>query len=360
VRKYQEYRDEARQISTELITSLVLAVLGTIVVSTLALAAVATIGPYIYLSATTSIEMPYEHWRSIFFARLWGAGLLTTGLIAGAALYKSFQLSEEGGRGVARSLGGKLVRSDTQDPQQRKLLNVVEELAIATGLRTPPVFVLEDEEGINAFAAGFETKDVVIGVTRGAVEHLKRNQLQGVIAHEFSHIVHGDMRLNIRLLGVVTGIQAISFVAAYLLRLGVNVKHPLGSAIAFAFGGVIWPIGQIGSLFALLVNFAVNRQREFLADASAVHFTRDPQGLCDALRILLEEEQGSRVRGSAARLASHMFFASSDSAWQRLFQTHPPLEERIRRIDPMLSSPSPPVGTEESVGDPTELATLNA
>lgn len=214
------------------------------------------------------------------------------------------------------------------------MLNVVEELAIATGLRTPPVYVLENEPGINAFAAGFEAKDAVVGVTRGAIDRLKRHQLQAVLAHEFSHIANGDMRLNIRLLGIVTGIQAISFVARYLFRMGISVKNPLGTGLAWAFGAVIWPIGQVGSLFALLINLAVNRQREFLADASAVQFTRDPQGLIEALEILLEDEAGSRVQGPGTELASHMFFASGGTAWQRQFQTHPPLEERIRRLDP--------------------------
>jgi Zn-dependent protease with chaperone function len=334
VRKYQQQRDEAQEITTELFVVLAVAVLGTIAISTLALAAVAVAGPYAYLSITTNIEMPLEHWRELFFNRLLAAGALTALLVGGVAAYKSFQLAEGGGRMLARSLGGTKVPQDTADAEHRKVLNVVEELAIATGLRTPPVYVLEGEPGINAFAAGFEAKDAVVGVTRGAIDRLKRDQLQAVMAHEFSHIIHGDMRLNIRLLGVLTGIQAISFVARYLFRVGMSVKHPLGSTIAFAFGAVIWPIGQIGSLFALLINLAVNRQREFLADASAVQYTRNPQGLIEALETLLEDEEGSRVQGPGTELASHMFFASGGTAWQRLFQTHPPLEERIRRLEP--------------------------
>lgn len=334
MRKYQEYRDDAHALTAEFCVLLAIAVLGTIVVSTLALAAVAVLGPYVYLSLTTTIKMPPEHWRDMFFGRLWGAGALTSLVVAGVAAYKSFQLAEGGGRFVAQSLGGIRVLPGGDDPGHRKVLNVVEELAVATGLRTPPVYVLENEPGINAFAAGFEAKDAVVGVTRGAIDRLQRHQLQGVMAHEFSHLVHGDMRLNIRLLGIVTGIQAISFVATYLLRMGMSVKHPLGTTLAWAFGGAIWPIGQIGSLFALLINLAVNRQREFLADASAVQFTRDPHGLCEALAVLLDDETGSRVQGPGTELASHMFFASGDAAWQRLFQTHPPLEERIRRLDP--------------------------
>jgi Zn-dependent protease with chaperone function len=356
MRKYQEFREEAHQITTELSLVLAIAVLGTIVVSTIALAAVAVAAPYAYVSYTTTIKMPFEHWRYMFVHRLYAAGMLTTLMVIGVALYKWFQLTEGGGRWLAKSLGGTMVRPEDADEGHRRALNVVEELAIATGLKTPPLYVLENEPGINAFAAGFEKKDAVVGVTRGAIDRLKRHQLQAVLAHEFSHIAHGDMRLNSRLLGIVTGVQAISFVANYLLRVGMSVKHPLGTTIAFAFGGVIWPIGQIGSLFALLINMAVNRQREFLADASAVQYTRDPQGLCEALQILLEDEVGSRVQGPGTELASHMFFASGKTAWQRLFQTHPPLEERIRRIDPSLAASSPSAAISDDVDQAAEPA----
>jgi Zn-dependent protease with chaperone function len=203
------------------------------------------------------------------------------------------------------------------------------------------VFVLKGEPGINAFVAGFDSKDLVIGVTQGAIDRLKRHQLQGLIAHEYSHIANGDMRLNIQVLGVLTGVQAISYAARYLIRLatpstekGSAGKPPLGMILAFVFGSVLWPIGQIGSLFATLIHLAVNRQREFLADASAVQFTRDPLGLCETLAILMDDETQGRLVDPGARVASYMFFASGSTAWQRLLQSHPPLEERIRRLDP--------------------------
>jgi Zn-dependent protease with chaperone function len=153
------------------------------------------------------------------------------------------------------------------------------------------------------------------------------------------------MRLNIRLLGVLAGIQAISFVARFLIRLGTETskrpndhgKHPLGMILALACGCVLWPVAQVGALFALVLNMAVNRQREFLADATAVQYTRDPQGLSEALQVLLTDETGSRIEGTGAELASHMFFASGRSGWQRLWRTHPPLEERIRRLDQSAS-----------------------
>lgn len=336
MRKYHEQRDEARGLTTELCLVLAIAVVGTIAVSALAMAAITTAAAYGYLSTVTNIVMPADYWRHVFYDRLVQCGVLTLLAVGGTAAYKSWELAEGGGRGVARSLGGTRVSEPGSDPDRLKVLNVVEELAIATGIRPPPVFVLSGEPGINAFAAGFNAKDAVIGVTQGAIDRLKRHQLQGIIAHEFSHIINGDMRLNIQILGVLTGVQAISFAARFLLRLAAPTsgKHPLGMVLALLFGAALWPIGQIGSLFATLIHLAVNRQREFLADASAVQFTRDPVGLCEALLILLDDEAGSRMVGPGARLASHMFFAPSSGAWQRLLQTHPPIQERIRRLDP--------------------------
>jgi Zn-dependent protease with chaperone function len=347
MRKYQEQRDEARGLTGELCILLALAVIGTIVLSSIAMAGVATAGAHGYVSATTSIKMPPEYWWKVFYDRLWQCSVLTVLAVLGTAIYKTWQLADGGGRALARSLGGSRITDADTDPELLKVRNVVEELAIATGLKAPPVFVLKDEPGINAFAAGLNPKDAVVGITKGAIDRLTRSQLQGVLAHEFSHIQNGDMRLNIQILGVLTGIQAITFAARFLLRLAMPTdskgnlgggKHPLGMILALVFGAALWPIGQIGSFFATLIHFAVNRQREFLADASAVQYTRDPIGLIEALTVVLEDEQGSRLVGPAARLASHMFFAGSGDAWQKLFQTHPPLEERIHRLDPAIAA----------------------
>jgi Zn-dependent protease with chaperone function len=205
--------------------------------------------------------------------------------------------------------------------------------------------------------AALHHKDGAIGVSRGTIDKLKHHQLSGVVAHEFSHIANGDMWLNIRLLGILTGIQSVAIAADYLLRLSSPTvgskrpagggRHPLGMTLALVFGAALWPIGQIGSLFASSIRLAVNRQREFLADASAGQYTRDPHGLCEALNILLESEAGGRIRGPGAQLASHMFFASSGTTWQRHFETHPPLQERIRRLDPSQDCkfPRPPLET---------------
>jgi Zn-dependent protease with chaperone function len=345
MRKYHDQRDEARGLTGELCLLLAIAVIGTIVVSAVAMALISTVAAYGYVSATTNIEMGPAYWRNVFFQRLVQCGVLTLLAVGGTALYKSWQLAESGGPCVAQLLGGSRISTVDADSAQKRLLNIVDEVAIATGIRPPPVFVLKDEAGINAFAAGLDRKDAVIGVTQGAIDRLQRAQLQGIIAHEFSHIINGDMRLNIQILGVLTGVQALTMAARFLLRLGLPTpekgadgKHPLGMILALIFGIALWPIGQIGSLFAMLIHLGVNRQREFLADASAVQFTRDPQGLCEALTILQDDELGSRMVGPGARLASHMFFADGRGAWQRLVHTHPSLEERIRRLDPSLTS----------------------
>jgi Zn-dependent protease with chaperone function len=322
---------------------------GTIALSALAVAALATAGPYAYVSATTNIEMPAEHWRDMFCDRLLQAGILTLWLVAGTAAYQTWRLSEGGGHAIARSLGGVRIREGDGGADGLKLLNVVEEMALATGIRPPAVYLLRDEPGINAFAAGLEVEEAVIGVTQGAVDRLKRHQLQGVIAHEFSHIVNGDMRLNLQLLGVLTGVQAIASVARFLLRMAIhrdekvtNGVQAMGSILAGVFGAVLWPIGQIGSMFAMMIHAAVNRQREFLADASAVQFTRDPQGLYEAIQILLNDQSGARLQSPATRVASHMFFAADGHAWQRLLDSHPPLEERLRRLDPTATNLAAP------------------
>jgi Zn-dependent protease with chaperone function len=343
MRKYHVQRDEARGLTTELCLLLALAVIGTIAISALAFTALSLGLSYAYLSATTTIKMPDDYWRNLVYERLLLSFVLTLIAVAGTALYRSWEMASGGGRCVARLLGGTRIIDADKEPAQTRVVNVVDELAIATGIKPPPVFVLKDEPGINAFAAGLNPKDTVIGVTQGAIDRLQRHQLQGVIAHEFSHIVNGDMRLNIQLLGVLTGVQAIAFAAQFLLRLGMpgrdaGKKNPLGMILALLFGVALWPIGQVGSLFAKLIQLAVNRQREFLADASAVQYTRDPHGLCEALAILLDDEAGSRLTSPGSRLASHMFFASGSGAWQLLFQSHPPVLERIRRLDPNLTT----------------------
>jgi len=253
------------------------------------------------------------------------------------SLYKIMALSA-GGKAVAESLGGQLIPQNSDDLKQRKLLNVVEEMAIASGTPTPPVYLLVNEPGINAFAAGFTPRDAVIGVTQGTIDHLSREQLQGVIAHEFSHIFNGDMRLNIRLIGVLNGILIIGIAGYYMLyatsfsgRGRSNDKA--GGIMALAIGLMV--IGFAGTFFGGLIKAAVSRQREYLADASAVQFTRNPDGIAGALKRIGGLEFGSKVENPGASTVSHAFFAQGISGFMQSFSaTHPPLTKRILRIDP--------------------------
>ena len=219
------------------------------------------------------------------------------------SLYKIMALSA-GGKTVAEALGGKLIPQNTDDLKQRKLLNVVEEMAIASGTPAPPVYLLADEPGINAFAAGFSPRDAIIGVTQGTIDHLSRDQLQGVIAHEFSHIFNGDMRLNIRLMGVLNGILIIGFIGYYILhsasysRRGRGNDKGAGGILALAIGLMV--IGFAGTFFGGLIKAAVSRQREYLADASAVQFTRNPDGIAGALKRIGRLELDSKVANPGA------------------------------------------------------------
>jgi Zn-dependent protease with chaperone function len=254
------------------------------------------------------------------------------------SLYKIMALSA-GGKVVAEGVGGQLIAQNTTDLNQRKLLNVVEEMAIASGTPAPPVYLLAHEQGINAFAAGFSPKDAVIGVTQGAIEHLSRDQLQGVIAHEFSHIFNGDMSLNIRLTGVLNGILVLGFIGYYLLRSASVSRRGRGNGkgaagiFALAIGLIV--IGFAGSFFGGLIKAAVSRQREYLADASAVQFTRNSEGISGALKRIGGLKFGSVLENPGAPEISHAFFAQGVSGFmQTLSSTHPPLTKRILRIDP--------------------------
>jgi Zn-dependent protease with chaperone function len=267
----------------------------------------------------------------------------TASLIGGGSLYRIASLAG-GGRTVAELLGGRLLHPQTTDPDERKILNVVEEMAIAAGTPVPPVYLLETEDGINAFAAGHSPNDAVIGVTRGCVRTLSRDELQGVVAHEFSHILNGDMRLDLRLMGVLFGILLIGLAGYMLLRSTASVRFESGDRDGERRGGnplpliglALYVIGYVGVFFANLIKSAVSRQREFLADASAVQFTRNPDGIAGALKKIGALAEGSTIREPRAEEASHMFFGNAGGAGQLfgLLATHPPLVERIRRIDP--------------------------
>lgn len=263
----------------------------------------------------------------------------STLLIVGATLYRIIRLSSGGGS-VARELGGTQVPPDVQDPLRRRLRNVVEEISIASGVPVPDIFVLEREPGINAFAAGFAPGDAAIAVTRGALEVLNRDELQGVIAHEFSHILNGDMRLSMRMMGVLFGIMVLGLIGRFIVHGGYRGSivssrrgRGRGAGAVLLIGVGLLVLGWIGVFFARVIKAAVSRQREYLADASAVQFTRQTDGIADALKKIAGFKAESFLQAADPEEVSHMLF-SRGSRLSSLFATHPPLIERIRALQP--------------------------
>ena len=275
---------------------------------------------------------PLGDWIGTHPRMVIGTTLVVLAIISLASFYKTMVLGGGGGV-VARSLGGVRISADTTDPLQRRLLNVVEEMAIASGVPMPEVYLLEQESGINAFAAGHNTSNAAIGVTRGTLTTLNRAELQGVIAHEFSHILNGDMKLNVRLMGLLFGLLVIALIGRTVLRGATRVRGDRkgGVMIVMLIALAVLVIGYIGLFFGRLIQAAVSRSREALADASAVQFTRDPQGLRGALLKIGASSAGSRVGNPEVEEVAHMLFAPGMS---RLFATHPPLHDRLKAIDP--------------------------
>ena len=279
----------------------------------------------------------------LFNPGLIGAVSLAVSSVVGCgSLYKVASL-RGGGESVAAMLGGRLLPPGSRDPGERRILNVVEEMALAAGTPVPPVYILDNEPGINAFAAGYTIDDAVIGINRGTIDLLSRDELQGVVAHEFSHILNGDMRMSIRIMGILHGIQLLALIGYYVLRGSYysgggrrrsgNDNKGAGAILAVALGLIV--IGWIGLFFARVIKASVSRQREYLADASAVQFTRNPEGIAGALKMIGASAEGSLVHSPAAEETSHMFFGSMFGGRNfNLFATHPPLEKRIAEIEP--------------------------
>ena len=336
-----EQQAAARWTSTRLVLLMALAIAG-IVLAVDGVVWVATQSPKLVLFATLS----------------------SVAVIAIGSLYRIASLGG-GGEPVAQQLGGTLVPENTTEPGLRRLRNVVEEIAIASGVPVPKLYVLEHEAGINAFAAGYSTSDAVVAVTRGALDRLNRDELQGVIAHEFSHILNGDMRLNIRLVGVLFGILMIGLIGRKILEHGRFGGRGKGIGAILVAALVAMLIGYIGLFFGRMIKAGVSRTREKLADASAVQFTRQTQGLSGALKKIGGLHDGSRLnQRSDAEEVSHMLFGDGVGFDQlfagKLFATHPPLLERIRALEPGFNDEalarlqaqwiaSPPDGMQEDV-----------
>ncbi len=333
-------QDKARRTTRRLVVFFSLAVISLIIITNLF--AMFVLG---YLNADTQPLSAGNIATQFNWEMFFTISAIVITVILGGSAYKTMALSG-GGQVVAESLGGQLINHSTQDLHERKVLNVVEEMAIASGSPVPPVYIL-DEEGINAFAAGYTTGDAVIGVTRGTIRFLSRDELQGVIAHEFSHILNGDMRLNIRLIAILHGILLLGIIGYYMLRSsgrGSSNKNG-GGIVALGLGLIV--IGYAGTFFGNLIKASVSRQREFLADASAVQFTRNNLGIAGALKKIGGYAAGSKLETPAAPTMSHAYFSNGVSTlFGSLLATHPPLEVRIKRIEPGWDGKFTPV-TEE-------------
>ena len=344
-------QDKARRHTSRLIFLFALAVVFLILLTNLLF-----VGTFAYMAADetesffNAITNTYD--RDVVIVISIGVSLL----ILLGSLYKIISLSK-GGQAIAEMLGGQLVSQSTTDAEERKLLNIVEEMSIAAGMPVPQVYLLE-ESGINAFAAGQSHSNAVIGVTRGSLSQLSRDELQGVIAHEFSHILNGDMRLNLRLLGVLHGILLIGIIGEHILnsmRYRSRGKKDNGGAILVIGIGLL-VIGYAGTFFGKWIKASVSRQREYLADASAVQFTRNKDSIAGALKKIGGLEQGSILETPSASEYSHAYFANGVSSFfESMFATHPPLKDRIKKVDPgwngRFISPKPIV---EDITEPTE------
>ncbi|MBX3425722.1 MAG: M48 family metallopeptidase [Pirellulales bacterium] len=354
-----ERQDAARRSTTWLVVMFVLGVLG-IVGGTMAVAWAVLEGASGYKAAGEGrvLDLPemFGHLTPDDLVAMLAAGGASLALIGGGSLYKVAQLSG-GGSVVAEGLGGKRVYPDSADAVERRLLNVVEEMALASGVPVPPVYMLQTESGINAFAAGYSPSDAIVAVTRGAAEQLSREELQGVVAHEFSHILNGDMRLNIRLIGVLHGLLLLGLIGRIMLRMishsgrrSSDSKSGGGVAVVALIGLALFVLGYLGTLMGSLIKAAVSRQREYLADASAVQFTRNPGGLAGALKRIGARAIGSRIQAPNAAEASHLFFAQG--VWEGLTSltaTHPPLEKRILALEPQWDGKFPTAETRPAV-----------
>lgn len=344
-----ERQDKARRVTGSLVFYFLLGLLGVSAV----VSVVITMLVYftlMFIPGMWRMEELHDP-RMIFF---WCAGA-TMLLIVVSSYWKIKSLQKGGAPALAEELGGRRIPPDTTNPMERRLLNVVDEMAIASGAPSPLVYLLDEEQGVNAFAAGYESFYSVIGVTRGCMEMLNRDELQGVIGHEFSHILNKDIQLNTRLIGMIHGITFIGLIGGKLFYASVGGRTLTDPGLSdrrsqvflpgLVGGLVLMGLGFVGTLCGNLMKAAVCRQREYLADAAAVQFTRNPMGLSGALQVIGGYKQGSGVTSPYAEVVSHMFFSQGVERWfESLLSTHPPLEERILRIDPTWRAGFPEVG----------------
>jgi Zn-dependent protease with chaperone function len=334
-----EHQEQAKRQSRRLFVVFAIAVIAIVLMVDLLVAF-----GIIYLGATQSNMAQFNFlsgdWLQQNAGLMMASTFITSGFIGASSLYKTARLGL-GGATVAKDMGGTLITADVRDPLRKRLYNVVEEMCIASGLPMPEVYVLEEEAAINAFAAGTQPSNAIVAVTRGALEQFDRDELQGVIAHEFSHILNGDMRINIRFMGVLFGILIISLIGRTLLRSSRSARFSSsrnnnGASAIVLMGGALAVIGYIGLTMGRLIKAAVSRQREFLADASAVEFTRQTDGIKMALMKIAAAKNSSVLQASDAEEVSHMLFSKGQRNFANAFATHPPLPERLVALDPQF------------------------
>ncbi|MBQ5790317.1 MAG: M48 family metallopeptidase, partial [Thermoguttaceae bacterium] len=334
-----ERQESARKRTWLLVFLFILGVLGTVAAC---VALVAAIGAAIGAAANSSEN---EEWARLFVKYATTpelcayVGVIVGWLILLVTFDKICELRRIGACGVAEKLGGTRIDRSATDLNEKQFYNIVEEIALAAGVPVPAVYVLRDEDGINACAIGGKLENSAVAATAGAVELLTRDELQGVVAHEIGHLVNGDVKMNMRLIGVLAGLQALTIVGIHIIRAagGRSSKNDKGNGVwILLFGLGVMGIGLIGSFFASAIQAAISRQRELLADASAAQFTRNPAGLAGALKKIGGLEKGSAVASERSVEAAHLFFGSvfNASLGERLFRTHPDLTERILALDP--------------------------
>lgn len=353
-------QDTARRTSRRLVFAYILTTILIVIAVTL------IVGAALYFGRTDNYGQPTGSFLAQNAGILVVTAIIATLVILGSSAVKTASLSSGGGR-VAVEMGGSPVSPNDSDPLRQRLRNVVEEMAIASGMPVPEIYVLEQENGINAFAAGYAPGDAAVAVTRGALELLNRDELQGVIGHEFSHILNGDMRLNIRLMGLLYGIMVIGLAGRMILRGGrfsglVSSRRGKGAPAILMIGLGLAILGGLGVFFARAIKAGVSRQREYLADASAVQFTRQSEGLSNALIKIGGLHAGSHLQATDPEEVSHMLF-STGMKLRGMFATHPPLTDRIRALDPSFKPSDYPATDalvrQTAAGEDTRIAGMH-
>jgi Zn-dependent protease with chaperone function len=338
-----ERQDQARRFTRALVLLFFVGLIGVVASIDLTVAMVA-----LNLGEHPDWRIPTLEWLRSNWLLMSVTSVATAVFLVAASLSKLWELRAGGGT-LARELGGTLVPPDVEQADRRRLRNVCEEMAVASGIPVPEIYTLDEEWGINAFAAGLSMSDAAVGVTVGAIERLDRDELQGVIAHEFSHVLSGDTRLNTAVVGVLHGLMLIGYLGSELLHVRSRVRvtrDARGLGIVFGAAAALMVIGFVGLGCGRLIRAALSRQREHLADASAVQFTRNPAGLADALKKVAAVSEGSRVEARRAERVSHMWFGSIGSLFGGWLDTHPPIRDRIRILDPSFD-PAELVGIAE-------------